>query len=300
MFCSLIHYFFLLWLLLFSVSFLQAQTEEKGHTESSALAGDVKEEPSNGLPRLEQKSKQKSKAERRKRKLKKGMPAMNTVQEMESSKVPDIHLFILSGQSNMARFKPDLWFTPGISKALGAENVVVNLHAKGGQPISQWYKKWRSGKGETDPSAGKIYDLMMKEAKAATAGKKIQTVTFIWMQGEADAKAKNDDVYLASLNGLKTQLEQDLNRTDINFIIGRLSDSGFYRRRDKKRIENSHWGSIRKAQEAFTKASEKAVLVKTDDLNGEKNELHYTSKGYAELGKRYVREAIKLLDIPTK
>ena len=28
------------------------------------------------------------------------------------------HLFILSGQSNMARFKPALWFTPGISKAL--------------------------------------------------------------------------------------------------------------------------------------------------------------------------------------
>jgi hypothetical protein len=107
-------------------------------------------------------------------------------------------------------------------------------------------------------------------------------------------------VYLASLNGLKTQLEQDLNRTDINFIIGRLSDSGFYRRRDKKRIENSHWGSIRKAQEAFTNASENAVLVKTDDLNGEKNELHYTPEGYAELGKRYVREAIKLLEIPTK
>lgn len=185
MFCSLIHYFFLLWLLLFSVSFLQAQTEEKGRTESSALTGDVKEEPSNGLPRPEQKSK----LERRKRNQKQGTPAMNTVQEMESSKVADIHLFILSGQSNMARFKPDLWFTPGISKALGAKNVVVNLYAKGGQPISRWYKKWRSGKGETDPSAGKIYDLMMEEAKAATAGKKIQTVTFIWMQGEADAKA---------------------------------------------------------------------------------------------------------------
>ena len=42
------------------------------------------------------------------------------------------HLFILSGQSNMARFKPALWFTPGISDALGADNVIVSFHAQGG------------------------------------------------------------------------------------------------------------------------------------------------------------------------
>ena len=61
------------------------------------------------------------------------------------------HLFILSGQSNMARFKPALWFTPGISEALGADNVIVSFHAQGGQPISKWYKEWKSAKGETDP-----------------------------------------------------------------------------------------------------------------------------------------------------
>ena len=45
-------------------------------------------------------------------------------------------LFILSGQSNMARFKPALWFTPGIIQALGADKVIVSFHAQGGQPIS--------------------------------------------------------------------------------------------------------------------------------------------------------------------
>ena len=50
------------------------------------------------------------------------------------------HLFILSGQSNMARFKPALWFTPGISEALGEDNIIVSFHAQGGQPISKWYK----------------------------------------------------------------------------------------------------------------------------------------------------------------
>ena len=206
------------------------------------------------------------------------------------------HLFILSGQANMARFKPALWFTPGISEALGADNVIVSFYAQGGQPISKWYKEWKSGKGETDPDAGKIYDAMMDATKAKIEGEKIQTITFIWMQGEADSKAQNSDVYLASLNGLKKQLEQDLKRTDLNFIIGRLSDSGLYRRRDKKRIENPHWEGIRKAQQAFADASQRAVWIDTDDLNGEKNALHLIKpEGYRKLGERYVKAAVQLV-----
>ena len=207
------------------------------------------------------------------------------------------HLFILSGQSNMARFKPALWFTPEISKELGADNIIVIFHAQGGQPISKWYKEWKSSKGETDPDAGKIYDAMMKAAQTKINGEKIQTVTFIWMQGEADSKAQNSDVYLASLNGLKKQLEKDLLRTDINFIIGRLSDSGFYRRRDMKRVENPHWEGIRKAQQAFADASQRAVWIDTDDLNGDKNALHLIKPdGYSMLGERYVDATLKLLD----
>ena len=206
------------------------------------------------------------------------------------------HLFILSGQSNMARFKPALWFTPGISQALGADNVIVSFHAQGGQPISKWYKEWKSGKGKTDPGAGKIYNAMMDATKAKMEGANIRTVTFIWMQGEADSKAQNSDVYLVSLNGLKKQLEQDLKRTDLNFIIGRLSDSGLYRRRDKKRVENPHWEGIRKAQQAFADASQRAVWIDTDDLNGEKNALHLTKpEGYETLGKRYVKAAVELV-----
>jgi hypothetical protein len=206
------------------------------------------------------------------------------------------HLFILSGQSNMARFKPALWFTPGIRKELGADNVIVSFHAQGGKPISKWYKEWRSSKGETDPDAGKIYDAMMEATQTKIDEEKIRTVTFIWMQGEADSKAQNSDVYLASLNGLKKQLEQDLKRTDLNFIICRLSDSGLYRRRDKKRVENPHWEGIRKAQQSFADASQRAVWIDTDDLNGDKNALHLIKpEGYETLGKRYVKAAVELV-----
>lgn len=206
------------------------------------------------------------------------------------------HMFILSGQSNMARFQPNLWFTPQISKVFGGDNIIVSFHAQGGQSISKWYKRWKSSDGETDPDAGKIYDAMMQATEAKMEGEKIKTMTFIWMQGERDSKAQNSDVYLASLNGLKRQLEQDFERNDINFIIGRLSDSGFYRRRDKKRVENPHWEEIRKAQETFADASPRALWIDTDDLNGEKQELHLIKpEGYSKLGERYVEAAKKLI-----
>jgi 2,4-dienoyl-CoA reductase-like NADH-dependent reductase (Old Yellow Enzyme family) len=57
-------------------------------------------------------------------------------------------------------------------------------------------------------------------------------------------------------------------RTDIHFIIDRPSDSGFFRRRDKKRVENLHREEIRKAQQAFADASQRAAWIDTDDLNG--------------------------------
>jgi len=46
-----------------------------------------------------------------------------------------VHLFILSGQSNMAGLNPALSFTPTVEEKFGAENTLVVKDALGGQPI---------------------------------------------------------------------------------------------------------------------------------------------------------------------
>jgi len=205
------------------------------------------------------------------------------------------HLFILSGQSNMARFKPERVFQPAVEAEFGKDNVIVVEDAQGGQPISCWYRDWKSATGEKPESTGDLYDRLMDKVNPAIAGQEIETITFIWMQGEADAKAQNAEVYLASLNGLKAQLEKDLKRTDINYVIGRLSDSGFFKRKGTP-TENPQWDMLRKAQMAFADSHENAVWIDTDDLNGEKNELHYIKPdGYATLGERYAEKAIALI-----
>jgi predicted peptidase len=50
------------------------------------------------------------------------------------------------------------------------------------------------------------------------------------------------------------------------------------------------------AQQAFADASQRAVWIDTDDLNGEKNALHLIKpEGYETLGKRYVEAAVELV-----
>jgi hypothetical protein len=249
------------------------------------------------------------------------------------------HLFILSGQSNMARLDPNEAFTPAMNQTFGKNNVIVVHDAKGGQPIRRWYKKWKSATGnEPAPAAkaparrfkrntvedgtanrstraaarvkrrsanrrpatpatnGDLYDRMMKTVAAATKGRTIKTVTFVWMQGEADSKS-DGEVYAASLRGLIDQLGKDLNRKDLNFVIGRLSDHSM----DNRRFP--HWTMVREAQVVVAETDPRGAWVDTDNLNsgtdtkGKKVEdgLHYSVEGYKTLGQRFAAAAISLI-----
>ena len=205
------------------------------------------------------------------------------------------HLFILSGQSNMAGLNPDLSFTPTVQEALGKENVIVVKSAQGGQPIRRWYKQWKDADGNAPEKTGDLYDVLMKKVAEATEGQKIASVTFVWMQGERDAREKHGTVYAASMRGLIDQVAADLKREKINFVIGRLSDFD----NDNKRYP--HWTMVRDAQVKVAEDDERGAWVDTDDLNDKgtpdniKHDLHYTKDGYVELGKRFAAKALGLL-----
>ena len=208
-----------------------------------------------------------------------------------------VHLFMLSGQSNMAGLNPDESFTPAVEKEFGKDNVIVIKDAVGGQPIRRWYKKWKPANGDAPPKNGDLYDRQLGKVKTAIKGKQIASVTFLWMQGERDAKEKHGDVYAASLNGLFEQLSTDLKRDDINVVIGRLSDF------DLKNQKYPHWTKLREVLVEVAEAHPRGAWVDTDDLNDGlnrrgkeiKNDLHYSADGYKIFGTRLAEKAIALI-----
>jgi hypothetical protein len=205
------------------------------------------------------------------------------------------HLFILSGQSNMAGLDPAISFTPTVEAKFGKDNVIVVKDAQDGQPILRWYKKWKPAQGNAPKVTGDLYDRLMTKVKEAIKDKQIATVTFIWMQGESDAK-QHGDVYAVSLKGLLDQLRTDLGQNNLHFVIGRISDfrndTGF-----------PQWEMVRKAEVEVAEADPHGAWVNTDDLNdGDnrtgkviKNNLHYSFNGYKLLGQRFADKAILLI-----
>jgi len=207
------------------------------------------------------------------------------------------HLFILSGQSNMEGLRPAESFTPAIEGEFGKENVIVVKYARGGQPIRRWYKNWKPLEGNEPKAQPDLYDTLMTKVYAAIEKETIATVTFIWMQGERDAREKLGEVYDKSLRGLYNQLSRDLKRKDINFIIGRLSDF------DMTNKKYPHWVMIRNIQVKVAESNPLFGWIDTDDLNDGynrkgkeiKDDLHMSAEGYITMGKRFADKSIQLI-----
>ena len=222
--------------------------------------------------------------------------------ERDKPSTKDAHLFILSGQSNMTGLRPEMSFTQAVTKQYGKESVIIVKDAKGAQSIQRWYKDWKSVQGTPSKYKGDLYDRMLTNVQNAIKGRKIKTVTFIWMQGEQDASANQVGVYKASLEGLMTQLENDLGRKDINLVIGRLSDYSL------DSGKHPQWKDMRALQQNFAEKHPRAAWVNTDDLNNKLDpktdqpfdDVHYTSSGYVILGQRFAQKSIQLIQKHSK
>jgi len=216
---------------------------------------------------------------------------------INSSAQNTAHLFILSGQSNMKRLDPAERFTPRVVEEYGTQNVIVVKEAQGGQPIRRWYKGWNDLVGNDTISSGDIYEVLMEKVNQSIKGIDPLSITFLWMQGEKDANEGNGEVYKAALKGLIQQLRSDMQRADIYFVIGRLSDF------DMDNSKYQDWTMIREIQVEVADEDSLATWVNTDDLNDGinnkgnqvSNDLHSTPEGYKIFGTRLAESAIELI-----
>lgn len=221
------------------------------------------------------------------------LTAISTLLVATASAEQGKHLFILSGQSNMVGVKPGVSFAPAVEKEFGKESVIVVHDAKSGCPIRSWLKDSKPAPGKKAKDGkeanGDLYDRLMAKVTQAMEGQEVGSVTFIWMQGERDAK-EGGEGYATKLKMLIDQMKADLQRKDIAFVIGRISDHGM-----KNDMEIPGWPGVREAQVQVAEADPLGAWVDTDDLNGDDDGLHYNAAGYAKLGERFAEKAIMLV-----
>ena len=196
-----------------------------------------------------------------------------SIEELESRITPS-KLFILGGQSNMSYMDPNKpgSFRDTVQAAFPGEEIIIVKVAAVGQPISRW--------DGTKPND--LFNKTIKAVNAAITGKTIDSVSFVFMQGERDANAKLGTVYEAKLRSLIDRMESSLGRPDMTTVIGRISDF-------KSKL---HWPQVRQAQVNVAEADPFVDWVDTDDLNVD---VHY-GKNYVEFGRRLAAATIALMD----
>ena len=173
------------------------------------------------------------------------------------------HLFILSGQSNMRQPLPDA-FKEYVTHVFGKDKVIVVTL---GLPASRSSGGTRSGRHRKAKSTrspritGTLYDKLLKRVKRSIAGQQLASVTYIWMQGEADAGNGWGAVYEKSFYGILDQFKKDLDLKEIDFVIGRINDHWLTSRGVKD------GDVVRAAQVRIGESCTNGDWVNTDDLN---------------------------------
>ena len=216
-----------------------------------------------------------------------------------------VHLFILSGQSNMQGMNPETGFMPEAKQLFKDEEVVYIKVAKGGQPICRWLEEWvaiakekgldekhikrihKDGKVEFYQPILDQYQEMLKKHP------KLTSVTFCWMQGERDANGGAHAPYKDALKLLISNLRRDLKRPDMNVVIGLIGDYA---------LDRPSCVKVRKAQHEIANEDPRGAWVDVDDLNNREkdgkviNAVHYNRpEGYITLGRRFARQGHALV-----
>jgi len=215
-----------------------------------------------------------------------------------------VHVFIFSGQSNMANMDPKTGFVPEAKKLFGNEEVVYIKVAKGGQPICRWVKEWADIAKEKGMDARHrerilrgegvlFYQPILDQYKVLLEKHpKPTSVTFCWMQGERDANGGADAAYKDALRLLIAKLRRDLKRRDMNIVIGRIGDYA---------MDRPSCVAVRKAQREIVNEDPRGAWVDVDDLNDKEingkleSVVHYNKEGYVILGQRFARQGYALV-----
>jgi len=188
----------------------------------------------------------------------------------------DTHLFILSGQSNMARM-PLNFFSNAINGEVGTNHTIFVKHAIGGLEIKWWDEQLN----------GRVYKTLIKKVKIAIDGRNITSIDFIWKQGGSDIFQRKVSKYLHGFDNVYNQLNRDLGMP-FKLIVGQLN----------RYQQTPEWKKMEGVNREIVEKYPNAYLIRTDDVDGGLQPLHYTYPGYKIIAERYA--AISLQSICTR
>ncbi len=240
---------------------------------------------------------------------------------LELPKKVNFHLFLLTGQSNMAGRgiieksdkvphprvlalgKDGKWrlalapihfdktvagvgLATSFAEAIAEKypNVTIGLipAACGGSPISSWEPGGYHSQTRSHPWDDAI-------ARARVAMKDGELKGILWHQGESDGKPGLAEAYEGKLEDLFQRFRRELNVSELPIVLGQLGQF-------PEKPWNEYRMLVNNAHIAVSKRMGKVVFVPSDGLTPNSDFVHFDTRSLRIFGKRYAEAYLKLAD----
>lgn len=230
------------------------------------------------------------------------------------------HLFLLVGQSNMAGrgqmadedkqpiprvlklSKEGTWVPAvdplhfdkpavvgvGLGRSFAAQVAAVNPGitiglipcAVGGSPIASWEPGGSHASTKTHP-----WDDALVRAKLALKSGTLKGI--LWHQGESDSQPELAKVYEQKLHAMIARFRRELNAEHVPFVAGQMGQ-----------FSERPWDAAKKLVDAANRNLPLHVphtaFASSDGLTHRGDQVHFDSKSYRELGRRYAKAYLEI------
>jgi len=179
-------------------------------------------------------------------------------------------------------FGPELTFGSEMAKGLKRPVGMIKL-SSGGTSIEQ---HWNPTTYDKEKHVGELYKRLVDYVRGIQAKQKsIKVAGMIWMQGEADAlyHSKTVEQYRDKLEALIDGCRKEFGNEELFFVCGRVNPPG-----------GKYTKQVREAQGTVKRKN--YAWIDCDDLEKHEDKLHYNTKGHVELGRRFAKAMLKLME----
>jgi lysophospholipase L1-like esterase len=183
------------------------------------------------------------------------------------------------------KYGPEIGFAFEMSKKMPKQNIGLVKLGISGAGIVSWVGEGNPPKDKNEYEYGQAFEAwtsMVKKAMKSAPNANLMGV--LWMQGETDANKKElAEKYKANLQKLIKAFRKEVSSDNLPFLIGKIQAKKFLFLKE-----------VWKAQEETAKEIPHTVLVNTDSIELNKDNLHFSAKGQIDLGKAFATEFLKM------
>lgn len=188
------------------------------------------------------------------------------------------------------RFGPEMGFAHVLGQALPDRELIIIKYAVGGTGQQEWSPNWKADnfpEGSRNFVMGSLFDQTMDYIHQVCAGRNVRFSSLLWFQGENDAiHMENAERFGANMNALIAGFRESLDNPGLKVFIGKVNPVS----------EKHKFVSIVQDQiDQVANEDDRVFTVSAEGISKKPDNIHYDSAGQIELGERFGRAWLKVM-----